>query len=182
MNWNEYIAEFDNVLDGKSANEIYNDPTYLEYVKLNVVRMNRWAKRGDLIEDLKAKLDGLKENQKWILITEPWCGDAAHIAPFIEKIAEYSPKIDLEIQLRDSENSEIENYLTDGSRSIPKLIVRNQEGEDLFTWGARPKGATGLVEKQKSQEGTKEEKKAELQMWYNNDKGLGIQKELLELI
>lgn len=182
MNWNDYIAEFDRVLEGKSANQIYNDTTFVEYVKLNVTRMKRWAKRGELIEELKNKLDELQDNQQWVLITEPWCGDAAHIAPFISKIAEYSPKIDLNIQLRDSDDSEIDNYLTNGSKSIPKLIVRNADGEDLFVWGARPIGATELVQKQKAQEGTKEEKKAELQMWYNSDKGLSIQQELLELI
>lgn len=182
MNWDDYVAEFDKALEGKSSNEIYNDSSFVDYVKLNVARMNRWIKRGELTEELKTKLDSLEDNQKWVLITEPWCGDAAHLAPFIKKIAEYSPKIELEIQLRDSENSEIDNYLTNGSKSIPKLIARSSEGEDLFVWGARPKGATELVQKQKNQEGTKEEKKAELQMWYNNDKGISIQHELHELL
>ena len=40
--------------------------------------------------------------------------------------------------MRDNDNSEIESYLTNGSKSIPKLIIRDNDGKDLFVWGPRP--------------------------------------------
>lgn len=182
MNWNEYTSQFSEILEGKNTTAPYDNPAYLEYVKLNNSRMNRWLKKGELSDETKQALDKIKSKQKWILITEPWCGDAAHLAPFIEKIAAYSPHIDLEIQLRDSKESEINNYLTNGGKAIPKLIARDANNNDLFVWGARPKEATELVQRQKMSEGSAEEKKAELQVWYNKDKGISIQKELSSLL
>ena len=182
MKWNEYIAQFDEILEGINTETPYDNPAYLEYVKLNNSRMNRWLKRGELLDETKKVLDKINAKQKWVLITEPWCGDAAHLAPFIEKITAYSPHIDFEVQLRDSEESEIENYLTNGGKAIPKLIARDADNNDLFVWGARPKEATELVQRQKMSEVSAEEKKAELQVWYNKDKGSSIQKELSKLL
>jgi hypothetical protein len=79
----------------------------------------------------------------------------------------------------------IENpdYLTNGGRSIPKLIVRDAKGNDLFTWGPRPKEAQNIHLRQMNDENmSKEEKKIELQNWYNKDKGESTQEELLELL
>jgi hypothetical protein len=117
------------------------------------------------------------------LITEPWCGDAAHAQAFIAKLADVNPLISLLVQNRDAPASEIDNYLTNGGRSIPKLIVRDAKGNDLFTWGPRPKEAQNIHLRQMNDENmSKEEKKIELQNWYNKDKGESTQEELLELL
>lgn len=182
MNWEEYTTQFEDILSGKLSDAPYDNPNYLEYVKLNHSRMNRWIKKGELTEEIKSSLDNIKTKQKWVLITEPWCGDAAHLAPFVEKMAAYSPNIELEIQLRDSEKSEINNYLTNGGKAIPKLIVRDENNVDLFSWGARPDEAQKIVINQKDSNQTAKEKKAELQVWYNKDKGRSIQKEIQTLL
>jgi hypothetical protein len=116
------------------------------------------------------------------MITEPWCGDAAHSIPFLAAIAEQSPKITYEIQLRDSDPFLINNYLTHGGKSIPKLIVRDLLGTDLFTWGPRPAASQELFNLLKSNGAQYDEITVKLQAWYNADKGQSIQKELLTLI
>ena len=70
-------------------------------------------------------------------VTEPmrWgrlflCGDAAHIVPIIYLMSRLNNNITLRIQLRDS-GSEIEKYLTNGTKSIPMLIVRDENNKDL---------------------------------------------------
>ncbi|PSQ76653.1 MAG: thioredoxin family protein, partial [Bacteroidetes bacterium QH_6_63_17] len=35
----------------------------------------------------------------------------------------------------------MDQYLTDGNRSIPKLAAFSEEGNERFTWGPRPEGA-----------------------------------------
>ena len=182
MKWEEYQLEFDQILSGEFTDSLYDNPSYVEYVKLNNSRSKRWIKKGELTDEIKLKLDSIQAKQKWIIITEPWCGDAAHLAPFIKKMAEYSPHIELEIQKRDGEGSEIDRYLTNGGKSIPKLIVRDENGKDLYNWGPRPTEPQAIVMSQKSSNQTAEEKKSELQVWYNKDKGISIQRELAELI
>ena len=182
MNWDEYHAKFEDILQGEILSAPYDNPTYFEYVKLNNSRSNRWLKKSTLLDETKAVLKSLKSTQKWYLITEPWCGDAAHLAPFIYKMAEHSPHIKLHVIHRDGDNKMIDLYLTNESKSIPKLIVRDQNNIDLFVWGPRPIEAHKLVQSQKSSQKTTQEKKAELQVWYNKNKGVAIQNELTALI
>ncbi|MFN6083734.1 MAG: thioredoxin family protein, partial [Fluviicola sp.] len=76
----------------------------------------------------------------------------------------------------------INSYLTNGSKSIPKLIIRNALGEDLAVWGPRPEKTRLFIEELKVKELSIDELKIELQTWYNNDKGHEILKELVGLI
>jgi hypothetical protein len=182
MNVREYVQMFDSILGAENPFPPYNKPDYINYVKLNQSRMARWSKTLQLNPDLIDTLNDLEESQHWIMITEPWCGDAAHSIPFLAAIAEQSPKITYEIQLRDSDPFLINNYLTHGGKSIPKLIVRDLLGTDLFTWGPRPAASQELFNLLKSNGAQYDEITVKLQAWYNADKGQSIQKELLTLI
>lgn len=182
MKWNEYLIAFEAVLSGKNKTAPYDNDDYLEYVKLNSRRQNRWIKKMELSDGMLHSLNNLESRQKWILITEPWCGDAAHISPFINAMAESSPHIEFEIRLRDSAPLIIDQYLTNGGKAIPKLIVRDESGTDLFTWGPRPKESQELMFSLKETDLPEADKKAALQKWYNKDKGETIQREILELV
>ncbi|HRO76606.1 MAG TPA: thioredoxin family protein [Crocinitomicaceae bacterium] len=176
MNFKEYITYFESVLNAETPIAPYDDASYLDYAKLNWSRMNRWLKNGKLHAETIEKLQNINEKQTWVLISEPWCGDAAHLVPFIALMSEQNPNITLEIQLRDS-GSEIDNYLTNGGKSIPKLIIRNENGQDLHVWGPRPVACQAYFDELKEKEMSFEELKVELQKWYNADKGNAIQEE-----
>ncbi len=179
MNYIEYTQLYEEILSGKITHSPYNDPHFVEYTKLNQSRSHRWDMKGVLIEQCISTIQSIDVPMHWILITEPWCGDAAHSVPFIAKMAALNPLIHLEIQLRDSDDSEIESYLTKGAKSIPMLVARNSFGEDLFVWGPRPQGCQELHQTLKAQEVTFEELKTGLQQWYNADKGVSIQEEIV---
>ena len=176
MNFKEYLAYFEAVLANPEQYPAYTDPEYYNYTKLNWSRNNRWMKRFEVSAELKEKINAIAQPQTWILITEPWCGDAAHSVPQIAKIAELNPQITLDIQLRDTEPFLIDQYLTNGGKSIPKLIVHDAAGKDIFVWGPRPDALQDLFFKLK-EEGKEFE---EIQKWYNDDKGDELQKEFLK--
>jgi hypothetical protein len=134
-----------------------------------------------ILEETNSAIKNITTPLNWILITEPWCGDAAHSTPIIYQIAELSDMINLEIQLRDS-NSEIDRYLSDGNKSIPKLIVRNENNLDLFTWGARPEACQKMVIELKENSMSSQDKTMRIQQWYNNDRGRSIQNEIISLL
>lgn len=177
MDIEAYKNLFEEIVSGTRQQPPYDDASYVNYVKLNHARMHRWEKKGVLTDELVDIIKSIKSKRNWILITEPWCGDAANSVPMIEKMARLNSNINLEIQLRDS-GSEIDAYLTNGGKAIPKLIVRNNEGEDLFVWGPRPKEAQQLVMEQKDSELTKEQKYTNILQWYMKDKAVSIQKEI----
>jgi len=178
MNWTTYTSKFKEILDGSYTESPYDKADFVEYVKLNNSRLNRWNKKLEIPEDVASIIAKIDTPQTWILIIEHWCGDAANMAPVINKIAESNENITLDIQLRDSEPFLIEQYLTNGGKSVPKLIVRDENGKDIFTWGPRPSQCQAMVMKNKDSEMTAQEKKHAIQLWYNIDKGQSAFKEI----
>lgn len=154
------------------------------YSELNETRMNRLEKTiGIAIENVQ-KLQQLKHSYIWLVISEGWCGDAAQILPIFYKMAQLSEKIDLKIVLRDENEKLMNMFLTNGTRSIPKLIVLDKNTlEVLGDFGPRPIGAKKLISDYKKEHGIIDEKaKTDLQLWYLHDKGLSTQKEILDLM
>lgn len=92
-------------------------------------------------EELRSAVKSVDEPQLWMVLTEPWCGDSAFLLPVIAEAAALNEAITLRILLRDDNLDIMDQYLTGGSRSIPKLVVFSEEGEERFTWGPRPEGA-----------------------------------------
>lgn len=180
MDYQQYHKLVEDILENKDPQPPYNDEAYMNYTKLNQARMKRWDKQLEGNAQLIGKLKALNKPQHWIIITEPWCGDAAHIVPFLVYLAGQSDHITYDLQLRDSEPFLIDAYLTGGSKSIPKLIVRDEEQNDIFTWGPRPQEAQSLMAKLKAENADFETIKTALQNWYNSDKGASLYGELLK--
>lgn len=181
MNFQEYADAFNKILTTAAPAPPYDNEDYFQYTKMNWSRMNRWLKQDPITDETKAILASIDRSQQWVVITEPWCGDAAHIVPILYLMSRVNAHIDFRLQLRDS-GSEIENYLTGGSRSIPILIVRDENGKDLFHWGPRPAVASEVYEALKEKKADFEETKIALQQVYNADKSTGIQQEVGALL
>lgn len=181
MTWTDYTNYFDGIIDNPNPAAPYNNPDYMDYTRMNHKRTSRWLKHGEILPAMKDAMQRIKEDQRWILITEPWCGDAAHIVPFIKMISDLSEKVTLEIQLRDSD-SEIEKYLTNGGKAIPMLIIRDKNEKDLAVWGPRPAACQEIFLQMKADNADFETQKITLQNWYNKDNGRSIQQELTILV
>ncbi|EEI93758.1 hypothetical protein HMPREF0765_0611 [Sphingobacterium spiritivorum ATCC 33300] len=182
MKFEAYLAYFEDILHNPAAHAAYQDEEYFHYTKMNWSRMSRWLKKFEPSAEAKAFFGTITTKQHWILITEPWCGDAAHSVPMIYKMVKDNPNIELDIQLRDTAPFLIEQYLTNGGKSVPKLVIRNEAGEDLAVWGPRPDGCTAVFMQMKAKGAEFEEIKEEIQKWYNQDKGEEIQGELIKLL
>jgi len=156
----------------------------INYTKLGDRRMVRWEKTFKLPEDIQQKLESLDKELVFLVLTESWCGDAAASLPIIHKIAEASPKIALKVVLRDESIDLMDDFLTNGSRSIPKLIVLDKANDKIIgEWGPRPSIATKMVEDYKREHGKlSDEFKQELQIWYNKNKGQNILEDILKLL
>lgn len=180
MNFQEYSTYFKDILS-KPVEEHqlpYDNPAYLDYTRMNWSRMNRWFKTGKLSDEIVEAVKKIDQPQYWIIITEPWCGDAAHNIPFLEMIARENPQISVTYELRDAAPFRIEEYLTNGTKSIPKLIIRDQKGKDLGTWGPRPENCQKMYAELLKENASFEIIKTELQTWYNRNKGKELQTEL----
>lgn len=155
-----------------------------EYTQLNNARMRRLDKTLKPSEAVVVQFKNFTENHTWLVLTESWCGDAAQSLPAMHIVANLGAQLDFKIVLRDDHLELMDAFLTNGGRSIPKLIMFDNETQKVVgEWGPRPSKATQLVNQYKAEHGmlTPEFKK-ELQVWYTKDKGQNIFEDLADLI
>ncbi|GGX08112.1 thioredoxin family protein [Aquimarina muelleri] len=169
--------------DGKSTGDEQSE-VLTNYSMLNDRRMKRWDKTLKINESVSNRFSGTDLDVTWVVLSEGWCGDAAHVLPVLNKLAELNKGIDLKIVLRDDNKELMNNFLTNGGKSIPKLIIYdNQKQEVVNSWGPRPSLATKMVNDYKEKYGELDSQfKEDLQLWYNKDKGANIAKDLLNLL
>jgi thioredoxin-like negative regulator of GroEL len=182
INYNSYREVVKSLLaQGKSTGHTQSE-SLLHYSKLNDTRMNRLDKTTKINEDLVQAVSELPKKYTLLTISEGWCGDAAHVLPVLNKVSETSKNLDLKIVSRDENDDLMNQFLTNGSKSIPKVIVLDEANEVVSTWGPRPSTATEMVNNYKEVHGQLDaEFKKDLQLWYNKDKGQTIQNDLKKL-
>ena len=155
----------------------------IHYTELNAKRMKRIEKTTVLKEELKNLISSIQEPMTWVLISEAWCGDAAQIVPVLGKIAAESELIDLQIILRDEHLDIMDQYLTNGGRSIPKLICLDQENREIFVWGPRPAAIQQVVNDTKAEGITDHAVLVErIQYAYNENQTHSIQQEISDIL
>lgn len=178
MSFESYMKLTEQLVDEVRTSGPNQSEAYVYYTKLNFQRMKRLNKTIEVpvrvIELLKEKA----ANWTWLTLTEPWCGDAAQCVPVIEKLALRAGNIQSLYLLRDEHPNVMDAYLTNGGRSIPKLICLDESGKELFTWGPRPMVIQEVMNQLKAEGITEIATIVEqIQKAYNTDHQAGIYSE-----
>ncbi|MEH6407374.1 MAG: thioredoxin family protein [Leeuwenhoekiella sp.] len=183
LTYPEYRVLVENHADSFTSTGHTQTEALSNYTILNNRRMKRWDKTFKLSENHKNRIEQITAPLNWLILTESWCGDAAHIIPVMNKLAELSPNINLQIILRDDNTQLMDAFLTNGAMSIPKLIIQDAESKRILgSWGPRPSVAADLVDDYKAEKGLlTPDFKEELQIWYNNDKGQTTAEDIISL-
>ncbi len=184
LSYQDYRTLLSRLVEENATTGTNQSEALINYTALNDRRMKRWDKMVKISEADKITIKNATVNQTWIVLTESWCGDAAHVIPVINKVAELNTGINLQLVMRDENEQLMDLFLTNGGKSIPKLIqFDNTSKTVLNSYGPRPTEATKLVNDFKKKHGTlTAEFKEDLQRWYNKDKGQNVIKDLVELI
>ena len=182
LSYKEYRDLVSNLLaEGKATGNNQSDDL-TNYSMLNDRRMKRLDKTIKISEETVTEIQKIKEPQTWLVITEGWCGDAAQNLPVISKIAETNNQVQLKLVLRDEHEDLMDLFLTNGGKSIPKLVVLDKDNNVINTWGPRPTVATKMVADYKAKHGALDpEFKQDLQVWYNKNKGQSVQDDFVKL-
>lgn len=154
-----------------------------EYININQRRMYRVEKTYSISAELAEQLRNLKHKTYWLIVTENWCGDASQSLPALNAIAELSEgKIEMKFVYRDQNDDLMNAYLTNGTRSIPKLIQLDEHMNVTGIWGPRPSVAQKLVKEIKSNPVTAAGYASELHLWYAKNKQQDLEKEVAQLL
>jgi len=118
-----------------------------------------------------------------LVVTEPWCGDSLAIFPVVAKLFT-AAGCEIRIIRRDEQTDLIDQYLTNGGRAIPMVIVLDEEFNERFHWGPRPKQAQSIVTEHKAAIAAGEIEKAEIhkkvRAFYARDHGKATVSELVK--
>ena len=184
ISYQDYRNLVKRLVDDNSTTGNDKNKDLVNYTMLNDRRMRRWDKMIKVSDDSKQRIVHFEGSVTWLIITESWCGDAAHVIPALSKVAELSSNIEVKLVLRDENELLMNQFLTNGGRSIAKLImVDNTTGDVINTYGPRPAEATKLVDDYKKKHGgLTPEFKENLQVWYNKDKGQSVIQDALGLL
>lgn len=178
LSYEAFVEEMQDIVDHGSSHKIGYTENLIGFTQLNLVRKQRWNKKLDLAkwEDQWKAIEG---KFTLLVISEGWCGDAAHIVPVMAKLSSYGASVNMLLIHRDQNLEIMDAFLTNGGRAIPKAVLLDANGEVLGSWGPRPQilQASFLEERAKG-EMTGDEIKIYLQKWYNRDKGQTTASEL----
>lgn len=181
ITFDAYLALTESIVAGKSDKPMYKDEKMLRYTRSNLERMRLVLNKMNLSQKLYNALSSLETRQTWVVITEPWCGDASWGTTALHVMATASDKISFKILLRDSFPELIKHYHTKGTESIPKLICLDEEHNELWIWGPRPEALQQLIDNyRKEKEFDFRESVRKVHAWYADDMSASIQEEILQ--
>lgn len=179
INFEEYLQIANQRLQNPAnAQEI----EYKAYYELGVQRMDRTLKKYIAAEEQIAELKSKNFNGKILIISEAWCGDASATVPALVKF--FEGHNDVKIFLKDGDKSLINQFLTNGTESIPKVLILNEDFSVKNSWGPRPKFGHELLLKHKAnpEEYPKDLFYNDLQVYYSRNRGKDSIQEILELL
>jgi Thioredoxin len=184
LSFDDYLALTEHILANPAPQGAYANEKTLRYTRSNLERMQKVLNQMVLHQKLYNQLGSLHEKWIWLVLSEPWCGDASWGVPVLYLIARATENIDFRILLRDSHPNIMAAYKTNDSESIPKMVCLKADGlKELGTWGPRPGALQQLVMQWKNTPGLDyKESVRMLHDWYAADKGNQIQEEMTVLV
>lgn len=163
----------------------YNEgKTIGEFIDAATENQDLWRSyydRAEIPESILARVRALPGVWHLLVLAEDWCGDAFNSVPYLAKLADQVDNVDLRILERDQNLDIMDRYLTNGGRSIPKVIVLDAEWTERGHWGPRPAELQRwFLEVGKAMEF--EERLLQMRRWYARDRGASTLKEVVELL
>src|SRR5690606_13837367 len=130
FNYQQYIDFVRSLVKEEKTSGPDQSEELVYYTGLNLVRMERTKKTFAFTEELSEAVRLLRREFKFVVLTEAWCGDAAQAIPVLGAMEELAEgNIELQFLLRDENPELMDQFLTNGGRSIPKLIIYDRKGE-----------------------------------------------------
>lgn len=114
-----------------------------------------------LPDPMKDALHGMQKSRlRAVVITEDWCGDAMLNLPVFMRMADEA-LIDIRFILRDQHPELMDRYLTNKAKSIPIIILIDENGKEILKWGPRAPKLQQIVEERKKKIPSKDDPRYE---------------------
>lgn len=185
MSYDDYYGLMERLNEEQKTTGEDQSEIMVNFTQLNYHRMKRLNKTIQLNQDLIDQVRKIDQPLTWLVLTEAWCGDVAQNIPLINTMADLNSNIDLRFILRDEHPSIMDEHLTNGGKSIPKLIVVDEDLKLLLDWGPRPEPVQDMVMQYRQMPEPKQpyiEFLMDVQKWYLKDRTQSFQHEFTALL
>jgi hypothetical protein len=156
-------------------------PEFDEMIATAEANAELWSavwRRAEVPDEYVRRVAALGGAWHLLVLSEDWCGDAVNAVPVIVKLAELSPNVDVRVLARDENPDLMDLHLTGTSRSIPVVVMLDEEFQEQGWWGPRPAelqrwvlGPGRALEK--------EARYRQVRSWYARDAGRTILEEVV---
>jgi hypothetical protein len=162
--WDQALPYHQFVQDAGANRELWNG-------MYRIARIPDWALAATRATATKHRL---------LVIAEDWCGDGTSTIPYLARLADSSPCVEVRVLRRDEHPAVMDHYLTGTARAIPIVIVLDDDFRERGHWGPRPAALEAWAG-----EARKTMEKAALfpliRRWYARDKGESTMREVLQI-
>ena len=153
---------------------------YLASVEKNADLWHGVHERVRLPQDLVEEARAIPGTWRLVALSEDWCGDAVNTLPVIAHLAD-AAGWDLRVLPRDENDDLMAEHLTNGrNRSIPVVIVYDEEWHEVGWWGPRPDEIQEWVMEEGLSMSSPDRYKV-VRRWYAKDRGRTTLQELLDI-
>jgi len=128
------------------------------------------------------KFAALPNGLRMLVLNADWCLDSASAVPVLACLAESVSGVELRVLDRDAYPEIMDQYLTNGTRSIPLAILLDRDFKEMGRWGPRPKELQVFVLQHYERDMSKEAVHLEIRKWYVADRGNAMLREITEVI
>ncbi len=95
-----------------------------------------------LTDEERRFFGGIRQVRYALMLAENWCGDVHRNSPLLARICEAMPGCELRVFFRDQNLDLTDCFLNNGYRSIPVLVLFDQDWNEIARWIERPHAAT----------------------------------------
>jgi hypothetical protein len=154
---------------------------FLEQAQANAALWRDAYRLARVPEEAVARLAAIPGSWQLLVMVEDWCGDAVNSVPLLARLAELAPNVELRVIGREDNANIMDAHLTNGSRSIPVVMVLDEHHVERAWWGPRPSALQRWV----IDEGLvleKVERYRRIRTWYARDRGRTIVDEVIDAV
>ncbi|MFC4618233.1 thioredoxin family protein [Camelliibacillus cellulosilyticus] len=112
---------------------------FIDQMKKNQEQFLAYYNGFSWLDEDKNFFKNVKDNKnlRCAIIAADWCGDVVHNVPVVLRIME-TANISTEMFILEENEDLINNFLLYGGRSIPVVLLTDENGDVIHRWGPRP--------------------------------------------
>lgn len=155
-------------------------PAYLESVQALADLWHGMSRTASVPPDSIERLKAQGGHWRLLVLSADWCGDCVSCLPIIARLAD-GAGLEMRLLERDTNLDLMDNYLTCGTRSIPVVMVLDQELSVWAWWGPRPAPLQRWMRAEAAWL-PKEDRSRRKRAWYARDRGKTVVAEVIDTV